>query len=156
MVKVMFICHGNICRSPMAQSYFQNLVNEKGLADSFQVESAAARRDEIGNPAHHGSVGQLKEMGVPLVPHRATLLKKEDYDYFDYLIGMDDANIADMKRICGGDKDGKIYKMLDFAGIKRDVADPWFTGDFDATWNDVSLGCNALLELAIKNANKED
>ena len=81
MIKVVFVCHGNICRSPMAQSYFQNLVNEKGLADSFQVESAAARRDEIGNPPHHGTVGKLKEMGVPLVPHRATLLKKEDYEH---------------------------------------------------------------------------
>ena len=146
MVKVLFICHGNICRSTMAESIMTHLVKEKGLADMFEINSAATSREEIGNTPHYGTVGKLREVGIPLVPHRAVQMTKEDYEYYDYLIGMDSANIRNMTRIAGSDKEGKIYKLLQFAGSDKDVADPWYTGDFDATYRDVMTGCRALLD----------
>ena len=146
MIKVLFICHGNICRSTMAESVMTHLVKEKGLADMFEINSAATSREEIGNTPHYGTVGKLREVGIPLVPHRAVQMTKEDYEYYDYLIGMDSANIRNMTRIAGNDKEGKIYKLLQFAGSDKDVADPWYTGDFDATYKDVMTGCRALLD----------
>ncbi len=146
MVKVLFICHGNICRSTMAESVMTHLVKEKGLTDMFEINSAATSREEIGNTPHYGTVGKLREVGIPLVPHRAVQMTKEDYEYYDYLIGMDSANIRNMTRIAGSDKEGKIYKLLQFAGSDKDVADPWYTGDFDATYRDVMTGCRALLD----------
>ncbi|MCR5387754.1 MAG: low molecular weight phosphotyrosine protein phosphatase, partial [Lachnospiraceae bacterium] len=142
----LFICHGNICRSTMAQSYFQHIVNERNISDRFEIDSAATSREEIGNPTHYGTVNKLKQKGIPVIPHRAVQMTKADYDKYDYLIGMDSENIRNMTRISGGDPELKIYKLLDFAGIRRDVADPWYTGDFDATWDDVKTGCEALLE----------
>ncbi len=146
MLKILFICHGNICRSTMAQSYFQHIVNERNISDRFEIDSAATSREEIGNPPHYGTVNKLKQKGIPVIPHRAVQMTKADYDKYDYLIGMDSENIRNMTRISGGDSEQKIYKLLDFAGIRRDVADPWYTGDFDATWDDVKTGCEALLE----------
>lgn len=145
-VKVLMVCHGNICRSTMAESVMTHLVKEKGLADMFEINSAATSREEIGNTPHYGTVGKLREVGIPLVPHRAVQMTKEDYAYYDYLIGMDSANIRNMTRIAGSDKEGKIYKLLQFAGSDKDVADPWYTGDFDATYKDVMTGCRALLD----------
>ena len=145
-IKILFICHGNICRSTMAESVMTHLVKEKGLADMFEINSAATSREEIGNTPHYGTVGKLREVGIPLVPHRAVQMTKEDYEYYDYLIGMDSANIRNMTRIAGNDKEGKIYKLLQFAGSDKDVADPWYTGDFDATYKDVMTGCRALLD----------
>ncbi|MCR5784215.1 MAG: low molecular weight phosphotyrosine protein phosphatase [Eubacterium sp.] len=153
MTKILFICHGNICRSTMAQSYFQNLINEKGLSEEFEINSAATHRDVLGSSPHYGTVEKLEEKGIPIVDHRATLMTKDDYMYYNYLIGMDSANIQDMNRISGGDPDKKIYKLLDFAGIKRDVADPWYTDDFDATWNDTVTGCSALFDHILQNEN---
>ena len=149
-VKVLFICHGNICRSTMAESVFTDLVNKKGLADIFYINSAATSREEIGNGVHYGTVNQLRKVGVPVIPHCAVQMTKADYDCYDYLIGMDTANIRNMNRIVGSDPEGKIYKLLSFVGSGRDVADPWYTGDFATTYDDVLAGCKGLLEQIIR------
>lgn len=145
-IKVLMVCHGNICRSTMAQSVLTHMVKERHIDHLFEIESAATSREEIGNPPHYGTVGKLREVGIPVVPHRAIQMTKADYDYYDYLIGMDTANIRNMTRIADGDSEDKIYKMLSFAGIGRDVADPWYTGDFDETYRDVVAGCEGFLE----------
>lgn len=144
MIKVLFICHGNICRSTMAQSMFQDMVNKKGVADRFYIDSAATSNEEIGNGPHYGTVEKLHDVGIPVVPHRARRMTKADYDNYDYLIGMDSYNTENMKRIAGGDPDGKIFRMLDFAGINRSIADPWYTDNFGATYNDLLIGLNAF------------
>lgn len=146
MIKVLFICHGNICRSTMAESVFTYLVNQRGLSSYFEIDSAATSREEIGNPPHYGTVTKLRQVGIPVVPHRARQMTKDDYEYYDYLIGMDSANIRNMNRIAGGDPEGKIYKLPSFAGFSKDIADPWYTGNFDETYNDVLEGCEAFLE----------
>lgn len=146
MIKVLFICHGNICRSPMAESVLTHLVKERGIAQLFEINSAATSREEIGNTPHYGTVNKLREVRIPVVPHRAVQMTGEDYEYYDYLIGMDTANIRNMNRIAGGDTKGKIYKLMTFAGSGKDVADPWYTGDFDATYEDVLAGCEGFLE----------
>ena len=152
MIKVLFICHGNICRSTMCESVFTHMVNQAGLDEKFEIDSAATSREEIGNGPHYGTRNKLAQVGIPLIPHRARQLTREDYLYYDYLIGMDTANIRNMTRIAGGsDPQGKIYKLLTFAGKGYDVADPWYTGDFDATYRDVSEGCAAFLEYLTQN-----
>ena len=148
-IKVLMVCHGNICRSTMAESVFTHMVNTRGLSHLFEIASAATSREEIGNPPHHGTVRKLREVNIPVVPHRAVQMTKQDYDYYDYLIGMDEWNIKNMNRIACGDPQGKIYKLLTFAGSGRDVADPWYTGDFDATYRDVTEGLEAFLEYAM-------
>ncbi len=145
-IKVLMICHGNICRSTMAQSVLTHLVAQHHLEDNFLIDSAATSREEIGNPPHYGTVNKLRQVGIPVVPHRAIQMTKEDYNKYDYLIGMDSANIRNMTRIAGGDPEGKIYKLPAFAGSGRDIADPWYTGNFDETYNDVLEGCEALLQ----------
>ncbi len=149
-IKVCFICHGNICRSTMAQSVFNHLVTSRHLNHLFEINSAATSREELGNPPHRGTVTKLKQVGIPVIPHRATQMTKRDYGYYDYLIGMDTANIRNMTRISGGDPDGKIFKIMSFAGSSRDVADPWYTGDFDETYRDVLEGCEAFLNYIMK------
>ena len=153
-IKVLMVCHGNICRSTMSESVFTHYVNQAGLADWFEIDSAATSREEIGNPPHYGTVNKLRQEHIPLVPHRARQMTRNDYLYYDYLIGMDTENIRNMIRIAGGeDSQGKIYKMLSFAGYEHthklseagDVADPWYTGDFEATYRDVVNGCRGLL-----------
>ena len=148
-IRVLFVCHGNICRSTMAQSVFSHMVKEKSpralLRADYIIESAATSREEIGNPPHHGTVNMLRRNEIPLIPHRATQMTKADYDKYDYLIGMDEANIRNMKRIAGGDPQGKIHKLLSFAGREEDVADPWYTGDFEKTYEDIIAGCEGLL-----------
>ncbi len=145
-IKVLFVCHGNICRSPMAESIFTEMVREAGLADRFEIASAAATREDLGSPPHYGAARKLREEGVPLIPHYATLMTRQDYQDYDYIIGMDRENMRALNRISGGDPEGKIYKMLDFAGIHRDVADPWFSGNFDAAYRDIVAGCRGLLD----------
>ena len=145
MIKILFICHGNICRSPLAQSVMTYLVKERNLFERFQIESAATSREEIGNPPHPGTVRKLREEGIPLIPHRAVQMTRADYETYDYLIGMDDWNIRNMERIAGGDPENKIHKLLEFAGKTRDIADPWYTGNFDVTYEDVMEGCLGLL-----------
>ena len=129
----------------MAESVFTYMVQTRHIDHLFEIDSAATSREEIGNPPHYGTVNKLRREGIPVVPHRAVQMTKADYDYYDYLIGMDTANIRNMNRIADGDPDGKIYKLLTFASSGRDVADPWYTGDFDATYRDVTEGLEAFL-----------
>lgn len=145
-IRVLFVCHGNICRSTMAQFVFHDLVRSQGLDDQFYIDSAATSREEIGNPPHHGTVRKLREEGIPMYEHRAVQMTKRDYKDYDYLIGMEQWNIRNMRRIAGGDPDGKIHMLLDYTRHPRDIADPWYTGNFDVTYRDVTEGCQALLE----------
>ena len=146
MIKVLFVCHGNVCRSTMCESVFTHMVRQKKIETEFYINSAATSREEIGNPPHHGTVGKLRQVGIPVVPHRAVQMTAEDYWKYDYLIGMDTANIRNMNRIAGGDPEGKIYKLMSFAGVSRDIADPWYTGNFDETYDDIVEGCEAFLK----------
>ena len=145
MIKVLFICHGNICRSTMAQFVFQDMVNKKGVADKFYIDSAATSREDIGNSTHWGTVNKLKKVGVPVLSHKAKQITKKDYDEFDYIIAMDSNNIRNINRLLNGDPEGKVSKLLSFAGSGRDIADPWYTGNFDVTYDDIVEGCTALL-----------
>ena len=149
-IKVLFICHGNICRSTMAQSVMTHLVNELHREHEFYIDSAATSREEIGNGPHYGTVNKLRQVGIPVIPHKAVQMTQSDYDKYDYLVGMDSANIRNMNRIAGGDPDGKIYKLLSFTGSSRDVDDPWYTGDFESTYQDVLAGCKAMLEQILR------
>lgn len=145
MIKVLFLCHGNICRSTMAQFVFQDMVNKQGLQDLFYIDSAATSREEIGNPPHYGTVDKLRQVSVPVLKHYAVQLTKKDYEKYDYLIGMDSWNIRNMMKILKEDPDCKVSKLLDFTGESGDIADPWYTGNFDRTYEDVKRGCEALL-----------
>ncbi|MCJ7835346.1 low molecular weight phosphotyrosine protein phosphatase [Cuneatibacter sp. NSJ-177] len=145
MIKILFICHGNICRSPMAEFVFLNLVKKAGCESEFEIDSAATSREEIGNPVHPGTLRKLAEQGVPVREHRARQMTRQDYQKYDYLIGMDAQNLRNMLRILGGDPEGKVKLLLDFTGNPRDIADPWYTGNFDATYEDIREGCEALL-----------
>lgn len=145
MVKVLFICHGNICRSPMAEYLLRDMVRRQGLAAQFQIASAATSREEIGNPPHHGTVDVLRRKGVPVGRHRARQLRRDEYDSWDHIVYMDAENARGVARILGADPQGKASRLLDWAGSSRDVADPWYTGDFEATYRDVLAGCTALL-----------
>ena len=149
MVKILFVCHGNICRSPMAEFVMKNLTAARGLSDKFYIASAATSSEEIwngiGNPVYPPARAKLAEHGIACGGKRAVQLRREDYAQYDYLIGMDSANIRNMHRMLGGDPEGKVFKLLSFAGSDRDISDPWYTGDFDATYRDVVEGCEALL-----------
>ncbi len=142
MKKILFICHGNICRSTMAQSVFAHMAQGRG----FLIDSAATSREEIGAPPHPGTVRKLREMGIPVIPHRARQITAADYREFDCILAMDSQNVRNLHRLLGGDPAGKIHKLLSFAGQDRDIADPWYTGNFDETYEDVTLGCQALLQ----------
>ena len=145
MIKILFVCHGNICRSPMAEFVMKDLVKQAGLEDQFQIASAATSIEEIGCPVYPPDRRKLAEHGVSCAGKTARQLTKGDYAQYDLLIGMDRANIRNMNRICGGDPEGKIKPLLDFTDRPGDVADPWYTGDFDATWRDVLEGCQKML-----------
>lgn len=149
MIKILFICHGNVCRSTMAQFVFQDIVNQQGLNGKFYIDSAATSREEIGNGPHYGTVRKLQKVGVPVLNHYARQMTRKDYDQYDYLIGMDSANIRNMNRITGGDPEGKIHKLLEFSEHPRDIADPWYTGNFDRTYEDVKEGCESFLQYLI-------
>jgi protein-tyrosine phosphatase len=135
----------------MAEFVFKDMLFKRGLTDRFAVCSAAVSTDEIGSPVHRGTVEKLKEKGVPFLPRRAVLLTKEDYDRYDYFVGMDFHNAARMRRIFGNDEKGKVSRLLEFAGIDRDVDDPWYTGDFETCYDDITRGCAALLKKTEKN-----
>lgn len=145
MHKILFVCHGNICRSTMCQFVMQDMVYKQGLAEQFEIDSRATSTEEIGNPPHRGTVQKMQEVGIPVLPHRAAQIRWEDYQYYDYIIGMDTWNIRNLHKLLKNDPDGKVYKLLSFAGKSDDIADPWYTGDFDTTYNEVVEGCNALL-----------
>lgn len=145
-IKVLMVCHGNICRSPMAEFLFKDIIKKRNLIDHFEVASAATSREELGNPVHPGTRRKLAELGISTAGKYARQMTKADYDNYNYLIGMDSMNIRNMMRILGEDPEGKVYRMLDFGKNPRDIADPWYTGDFEQTYRDILEGCEALLE----------
>ena len=142
---VLFVCHGNICRSTMAESVLTDLVNRRGLSEKFRISSAATHPDELGNPPHYGTREKLRQEGIPLVPHRARLLTRADGEAYDHIIGMDEENARHMRRILGDCK-AKVCLLLDFTAAPRAIADPWYTSNFDETFDDVTEGCAALLK----------
>ena len=142
MKKILFVCHGNICRSPMAEYVMKYLVEQAQLTDQYMIASAATSTEEIGNPVYPPARRKLAEHGISCNGHAARQMTRADYQRYDLLIGMDSANIRNMTRIAGGDPEGKIRPLL----YDKDVADPWYTGNFEATWQDVLRGCQALLE----------
>ena len=146
MIKILFVCHGNICRSPMAEFVMKDLVRKAGLEDVFTVASAATSTEEIGNPVYPPARRKLAEHGIRCDGHAARQLKKADYAAWDLLIGMDNANFRNMNRICGGDPEGKIHLLMDYTDRPGEVADPWYTDNFEATWRDVDAGCRGLLK----------
>ena len=146
MKKILFICHGNICRSPMAEFVMKELVKKAGVERLFEIASAAVSTEEIGNSVYPPARRKMAEHGINCAGKRARQVTKADYSYYDHLICMDRSNLRWLDRIIGSDPEGKVSLLLDHAGIHRDVADPWYTGDFDATWDDVMTGCTALLE----------
>ncbi len=149
MIKVLFICHGNICRSTMAEFILKDMVDKRNLSSDFYIESAATSREEIGNDTHYGTKRKLDEIGVKYTKRKARQITKADYDKFDYIIGMDDANIRNILRIVGGDDKGKVSKLLDWANLDRSIADPWYTGNFDETYDDVVKGLEGFLEKVV-------
>lgn len=151
MIKVLFVCHGNICRSTMAEFVMKELVRQRGIADLFYIASAATSREEIGNDTHWGTKEKLREQGIPFTKRKAVQITKADYEAYDYIVGFDRENDYEIRRICGPDDDGKVYSLLSFAGLDREVADPWYTGNFDKTYGDVDMGCRALLAYILQN-----
>ena len=145
-IKILFVCHGNICRSPMAEFVFKDMVKKSGCADQFYIASAATSTEEIGNPVHRGTRQKLKEFGISTEGKYAVQLRKSDYEKYDYLIGMDSWNIRNIMRILKEDPEQKVCRLLDFTDHPRDIADPWYTGDFDKTYDDIKEGCEALLQ----------
>lgn len=145
MIKILFVCHGNICRSPMAEFVMKNLLNKKGMADQFEIDSAATSTEEIGNPVYPPAKRKLKEHGISCEGKTARQMTKADYAYYDYIIAMDRFNLRNMTKFVGNDPDNKVSLMMDFTNRPGDVADPWYTGDFDATWDDVNEGCAGIL-----------
>ncbi len=147
MTRILFVCLGNICRSPMAEFVMKDLVAKAGLAADFDIASAATSSEEAGNPVYPPARRMLAVHGIDCAGKRSRQLTKADYDRYDLLIGMDTANLRSMQRICGGDPAGKMHLLLDYTHRPGNVADPWYTGDFEATWQDVSAGCAGLLAL---------
>ena len=146
MTKILFVCHGNICRSPMAEFVMKELVKRAGLEGQFQIASAATSTEEIGNPVYPPARRKLAEHGIGCTGKTARQMTRADYQEYDLLIGMDHANLRNMTRICGGDPEGKLRLLLDYTDRPGEVADPWYTGNFDQTWQDVTAGCRGLLE----------
>lgn len=144
-IHVLFVCHGNICRSPMAEFVFRDMVEKRGLADRFQIESAATSNEEIGNPVHHGTACRLAREGISCAGKHARRITVADYDAYDIIVGMDEENMRSMLRTWKNDPAAKVHKLMEFVGSTRDVADPWYTGDFDATYDDIHDGCVGLL-----------
>lgn len=145
MTRILFVCHGNICRSTMAQFVMEELARRSGREGEFLVDSAATSSEELGNPPHHGTVAKLRAEGIPVGRHRARRVARDEYPDWDHIVYMDAENARGLSRILGGDPDGKVSRLLDWTSRPGDVADPWYTGDFDATYRDVLEGCEALL-----------
>ena len=145
IARILFICHGNICRSPMAEFVMKKLAADAGLAARFHIESAATSREELGNPVYPPARRKLAEHGIFCTGHAARQMTRADYEKNDLLIGMDQENLRNMQRICGGDPEGKLSLLMDHTSRPGSVADPWYTGDFEATWHDVEEGCRGLL-----------
>lgn len=146
MIKVLFVCLGNICRSPMAEFLFKDMVKKKKLEKTFLIESAGTSNEEEGNPVHYGTKSKMSELGISTEGKYARKLKKDDYDKYDYILAMETRNVKDSIRIFGGDKDNKVHKLLDYSNNPRDIADPWYTRNFEDTYNDIMEGLEAFLE----------
>ena len=146
MIKILFICHGNICRSPMAEFVMKDIVNKAGMTDKFLIASCATSTEEIGNPVHYGTKRKLAEVGISCEGKRAVQLTKKDYDEYDMLIAMDEMNIRNIMRIIKSDPKNKVSLLLAHSDENRSIADPWYTGNFDNTYNDILKGCTALFE----------
>lgn len=146
MIKVLFICHGNICRSPMAEFVMKDLVKKAGLEKEFFIASAATSTEEIGNPVYPPARRRLAQAGISCDGKYAVQLTKKDYEKYDYIIGMEQVNIKNIMRIVGEDPQKKVYRLLDFTGQPGDIADPWYSGDFDTTYEQVLAGCEGLLK----------
>ena len=146
MIKIMFVCLGNICRSPMAEFVLKDLVKKEHLSDEFYISSSATSNEEIGNGVHFGTIRKLNQMNIPVENRVAVQLKKEDYEKYDYIIGMEDYNVKNIIRIIGHDINNKVYKLLDFSDNPRDIADPLYTGNFDKTYEDILEGCKSFLK----------
>lgn len=146
MIKVLFVCLGNICRSPMAEFIFKDMVRKCGLKEKFIINSAATSYEEVGNGLHYGAKDKLDEKGIPYANHKARQMTEDDYQKYDYIIGMEERNIYNIKRIVGEDSERKIYKLLDFSNNPRDIADPWYTGNFEIAYNDIVEGLEGFLK----------
>ena len=147
MVRILFVCHGNICRSPMAEFVMKDIVRKMGLEADYEIASAATSREEIGNPVYPSAKRKLAEHGIACPGHHARQMTESDYDHYDLIVCMDRVNIRNAMRITGGDPGNKIALLLDFTKRPgQEVADPWYTGNFDETWDDVSEGCAGLIE----------
>lgn len=146
MIKVLFVCLGNICRSPMAEFVFKDMVKKKGLEDKFIIDSAATSSEAVGEGIYYGTRDILKEQGIPFTEHKSRQMTKEDYNKYDYILGMEDKNIVNILRIIGTDKENKVFRLLDFTENPRNIVDPWYYGNFDSTYYDVEEGCNKFLE----------
>ncbi len=145
MIKILFICHGNICRSPMAEFVCRDMADKAGLGGDLVIASAATSTEEIGSPVHPGTRRKLGELGISCAGKRAVQVRREDYDRYNYLIVMDALNLRNLGRIIPADPAGKIRKLLDFTGRGGDIADPWYTGNFDDTLRDIQEGCQGLI-----------
>ena len=150
MFRILFVCHGNICRSPMCEFVMKELVRRAGRDAEFVIDSKACRTDEIGSDAHPGTQRMLRAKGIPFSRRAARLIRREDYEEYDFIAAMDEENMRDLLRLTGGDPQGKCHLLLSFAGEEREVADPWYTGNFDAEYEDVLRGCRALLAVLEK------
>ena len=151
MIKVLFVCLGNICRSPMAEFIFKDMIYKKGLSNEFVIKSAATSYEEIGNDMHYGAKDKLNQKNIPFSKRKATRITLEDYKYYNFIIGMEESNIKNIKRIVGEDVDNKISKLLDYSDNPRDIADPWYTGNFEKTYNDIVKGCNGFIKYLEKS-----
>ncbi|MCR5201727.1 MAG: low molecular weight phosphotyrosine protein phosphatase [Lachnospiraceae bacterium] len=146
MIKILFVCHGNICRSTMAQFVMEDMVKKAGLSKEILIESAATSTEELGNPPHYGTVQKMRELNIPMRKHYATQMRRSDYKNYDFIIGMDEWNYRNIMRIVGKDPDNKVSLLLDYTDEPGTIADPWYTGNFDETYRDVKRGCEGLLK----------
>jgi protein-tyrosine phosphatase len=153
MIKVLFVCHGNICRSPMAEFVFKDMVQKRGIGDLFTIASAATSTEEIGSVVHHGTRKVLNGLGISTEGKRAVQMTKRDYKEYNHIVAMDQRNITNINRIIGLDSEKKVRKLLDYTSTPGDVADPWYTGDFEKTYEDIYTGCEQLLKAICEKHN---
>lgn len=146
-IRVLFVCYGNICRSPMAEFVFKDLVEKNGISDKFYIESAATSSEEIGNPVYYAAKEMLNNAGISCERKVSRQIVEDDYDKFDYIIGMETSNITAMKKVFGDDKEGKIHRLLDFTSKPSDIEDPWYTRNFDKVYEQILSGCTAFFDL---------
>ena len=151
MIKILFVCHGNICRSPMAEFIFKDIIEKEKLTDKFFIRSAATSAEEIGNPVYPPARRKLMEHNISCEGKRAVQIKKSDYDYYDYIIAMEQFNIRNILKIVKDDKNKKIFRLLEFTDNPKDIADPWYTGDFHVTYDEILEGCRGLLKHILKH-----